>query len=348
MHRDLTPYLVRGLGVMTLVAIAALWVMVRPISAPMPTLTPTLTPTPTPTPTLTPIPTWTLTPEPILAHNDPTPTPTFIPTTVPTPDTAGTEVVIVATAMAATAASAPLIGRVEPHTYFSQVSGTEESYTIYIPPGYDESNRRYPVLYLLHGWPPEAADWEALGAIQTADVGIANGTLPPFIIVIPRGSEALYVNTSGGDRSFEGQVIKDLVPHIDATYRTWPAWEGRAIGGISRGGVWALEIAFRNPGLFSVVGAHSPALSMNLAPPAYDPFNLLETPGVTSLRIYLDTGDADWTYPSTRSLHETLDGRGIANQFVVHTGSHTRTMWSANLAEYLAFYTAGWVGFTGD
>jgi len=255
---------------------------------------------------------------------------------------AGTAAAIEAAAAAATLVNTPLAGRVEQHTYFSQVSGIEESYRVYLPPGYDESDRRYPALYLLHGWPPEAADWDSLGVTQIADAGIVNGTLPPFIIVIPRGSEALYVNTSGGDRSFEGQVLKDLVPHIDATYRTWPAWEGRAIGGISRGGVWSLEIAFRNPGFFSVVGAHSPALSMNLAPPVYDPFNLLDTPGVTSLRIYLDTGDADWTQPSTHSLHETLDGRGIAHQFVIHTGSHSRSLWSANLAEYLAFYTAGW------
>lgn len=341
MQRVLILWLTRCLGIVALVALVALWIMVKPISAPASTPTPTLTspPSPTPTPTLAPIPTWTFTPPPTAGA---TPTLTPIPTEAPTPDAAQTAAAIEAAAAAATMASTPLAGRMEQHTYFSQVSGAEESYRIYLPPGYDESDRRYPALYLLHGWPAEAADWDNLGVAQVADVGIVNGTLPPFIIVLPRGSEALYVNTSGGDRSFEGQVLKDLVPHIDATYRTWPAREGRAIGGISRGGVWSLEIAFRNPGFFSVVGAHSPALSMNLAPPAYDPFNLLDTPGITSLRIYLDTGDADWTQPSTRSLHEALDGRGIANQFVVHSGSHSRGLWSANLAEYVLFYTAGW------
>lgn len=345
MQRGLTSWFARGLGVVAMATIVALWMMVKPISAPMPTLIPTFPPPPSPTatPTFAPIPTWTFTPDPAFTPGDsPTPTLTPAPTATATPDLAGTEAAIAAAAIAATIANTPLTGRVESHTYFSQVSSAEEAYRIYLPPGYDEGDRRYPVLYLLHGWPYEAADWENLGAVQAADAGIANGTLPPFIIVIPRGSEALYVNTSGGDYSFEGQVLKDLVPHIDATYRTWPAWEGRAIGGISRGGVWSLEIAFRNPSVFSAVGAHSPALSMNLAPPVYDPFNLLETPGVTALRIYLDTGDADWTQPSTYSLHETLDRRGIANQFTVHTGGHDRNLWLANLTEYLAFYTAGW------
>jgi enterochelin esterase-like enzyme len=346
MQRDLTSWLARGLVVSGLVAIVALWVLVKPISAPAPTATPTpnLTPSPTPFPTFIPIPTWTSTPAPA-----PTPlanatlTPTFVPTIPP-----GADAIPPLEADATMTDAVALAGRIEQHTYPSQVSGSEESYRIYLPPGYDQDDRRYPVLYLLHGWPYEAADWENLGAARVADAGIVNGTLPPFIIVIPRGSEALYVNTSGGDYSFEGQLLKDLIPHVDATYRTWPAWEARAIGGISRGGVWALEIAFRNPSLFSVVGAHSPALSMNLAPPVYDPFNLLETPAVASLRIYLDSGDVDWTGPSTRSLHERLDGHGIANQFVVHSGGHDRAMWSANMAEYIAFYTAGWIEFGGD
>ena len=344
MQRSLTSWLARGLVVSGLVAIAALWVLVQPISAPSPTPTPdpTSTPLPTPFPTFIPIPTWTSTPAPALTDL-PAVISTVTPMSVPATGAIATLEPSVATMGAVT-----LAGRIEQHTYPSQVSGTTESYRIYLPPGYDQSDRRYPVLYLLHGWPYEAADWENLGAAQVADVGIVNGTLLPFIIVIPRGSEALYVNTSGGDYSFEGQLVRDLTPHIDATYRTWPAWEERAIGGISRGGVWALEIAFRNPGLFSVVGAHSPALSMNLAPPVYDPFNLLGNPGVTSLRIYLDAGDADWTGPSTRSLHETLDGRGITNQFTVHTGGHDRAMWSANIAEYIAFYTAGWIDSAGE
>jgi len=235
-------------------------------------------------------------------------------------------------------------GRVEQRTYFSQTAGDEQPYRIYLPPCYDQTDRRYPVLYLLHGWPYDEAHWDSLGADEAADAGIEDGTLPPFIFALPGGSERLYIYTSGGDTSFEGQIVKDLIPHMDATYRTWAEREGRAIGGMSRGGVWALAIGFQHTDLFATVGAHSPALSVNLAPPPYDPFHLLEEPGVETLRIYLDTGDSDWTWKSTQALHETLDARGIAHEFVMHPGRHENKLWAENVAEYLAFYAAGWPG----
>jgi len=222
------------------------------------------------------------------------------------------------------------------------VSGVEEAYRIYLPPDYDQSERRYPVLYLLHGWPFDDGHWDNLGADEAADQAIVAGVLPPFIIVMPRASEALYIRTSGGDYSFEAQVVNELLPHIDATYRTWPLRESRAIGGISRGGVWALEIAMMHPDLFAIVGAHSPALSVNMAPPPYDPFRLLANPGVVDLRIYLDAGDADWARAKTQALHDALDLQAIPNTFVVHPGRHDNALWASSIGEYLAFYAAQW------
>jgi len=231
---------------------------------------------------------------------------------------------------------------VEQHAYFSHTTGDEQPYRIYLPPCYDQTDRRYPVLYLLHGWPYDESHWDNLGADEAADAGIGAGTLPPFIIVLPGGTERLFINTCGGDGSFEGQIVNDLIPYVDGTYRTRTGREGRAIGGVSRGGVWALEIGFRHPDLFAAVGAHSPALSVNLAPPAYDPFYLLRGPGVAALRIYLDAGDADWAREGTQALHEALDEQGIAHEFIVHPGGHENGLWAANVTKYLAFYAAGW------
>lgn len=243
-----------------------------------------------------------------------------------------------------TSTEAELAGRVEEQIYFSPTSGKEEHYRIYLPPDYDQADQGYPVLYLFHGWPYEAAHWDGLGTEEVADFGIQSGTLPPFIIVQPKGSEGLYINTCGGTRSFEGQMINDLIPHIDTNYHTQARQEGRAIGGISRGGVWALEIAFRHPDVVAAVGAHSPALSVNMAPSVYDPFTLLKGPDVATLRIYLDAGDADWTQKSARSLHESLEGQEIPHEFIIHPGSHTSDLWAANMTEYLAFYTTEWTG----
>ncbi|MBN1657845.1 MAG: hypothetical protein JXA93_05560 [Anaerolineae bacterium] len=320
MRRGLGGWLLYGLIVVGLTAVGGLWVLARPLpETPPPTLTPTPTPTNTPTPTPT---------------STPTPTPTPTPTITPTPTPACTDTT----------------GRVEQHTYPSQTTGSEETYRIYLPPCYDyadqigagQSDQRYPVLYLLHGWPYDDAHWDSLGADEAADVGIQAHTLSPFIIVMPKGTETPYIGSSGGDHSFEGLIVNDLIPHIDAVYRTQVEREGRAIGGISRGGVWALEIGFLHPGLFAAVGAHSPALSVNLAPPPYDPFYLLTGPSVDMLRIYLDAGDADWAQEGTQALHEALEAQGIAHEFVAHPGRHANGLWEANMVEYIAFYAAAW------
>jgi enterochelin esterase-like enzyme len=343
MRKSPTGWLLRGLAVVAMTAIIALWVLVQPLpETPPPTLTPAAseaaqgpTSTPPPTPTLTPTPTA-------------TPIPTHTPTSTPTPgEIEGPTATISATTVVEAPVMLPdvqLAGRVEQHTYFSQVTGKEEPYRIYLPPDYDQTDeRRYPALYLLHGWPYDESHWDNLGADEVADTGIRAGTLPSFIMVMPGADpDGVYVTTAGGDNSFEGQVLHDLIPQVEAVHRVSTDRAGRAIGGISRGGVWALEIGFRHPDLFAAVGGHSPALKHNMAPTPYDPFHLLEQPGVAALRIYLDAGDTDWALEHTQALHEALDARGIASQFAVHSGGHTDNLWAANLAEYVAFYAAGW------
>jgi enterochelin esterase-like enzyme len=198
---------------------------------------------------------------------------------------------------------------------------------------------------LLHGHPFDEEHWVRLGVDEVADDGIRSDAYPPLIIVMPDGDSSeggIYVNTSGGERSIEGLVVDELMPHIDATYQTRTDREARAIGGISRGGVWSLEIAFRHPDLFGAVGAHSPALSVNYPHPLYDPYSLAAEPGVKELRIYLDAGDVDWARTGTRRLHETLEEEGVAHEYVLGEGSHVDEYWSKMLPAYLAFYTAPW------
>ncbi len=230
----------------------------------------------------------------------------------------------------------------ERQTYPSQLTGATEEYSIYFPPQYEQTDRRYPVLYLLHGWPYKDANWDKIGADEVADAMISDGALPPFIIVMPWATERLYVGTSGGANSFEAQLVLELIPHIDATYRTWATRDGRALGGVSRGGVWSLETGFFHPDTFTAVGAHSPALELNRAPPAYDPFYLLDRPGVEALRLYLDAGNGDWARKETQQLHEAMDAQGLAHIYVVHQGTHTNALWSASLGEYLSFYSFRW------
>jgi enterochelin esterase-like enzyme len=231
-------------------------------------------------------------------------------------------------------------------TFFSDQLKKDQRYRIYLPPCYNhktQRDKRYPVVYVFHGSHSDDAHWdEILGVGQVADAGIQGSTLPPMLIVMLACDPNLYLRTSGGDESLENLVVKEFIPFIDQTYRTDARRETRAIGGISRGGVWSLEIGFRHPDLFYAVGAHSAALNVNLAGPAYDPIYLAADPAVKSLRIYLDAGSTDYTRPGIERLVQALTRAGVMHTYAIYEGDHSDPYWKARLPEYLAFYVQGW------
>jgi enterochelin esterase-like enzyme len=318
---------------LALLSVAVVVACAKTVPTPTPASTPTFTtvpatPTDTPTlppatPTLTPSATSTLTPQPPSATPSPSATP-----------------------------ACETQGRIEVGTFFSAVIGREQPFRVYLPPCYGLSDVHYPVLYMLHGYPFDDSHWDEIGIDEAADAGIAAGVLPPFIIAMPSAdNEGTFTRTSGGANSFEAVLLDEFVPFIESTFRVIDRAEGRAIGGMSRGGVWSLEIAFRHPDRFAAVGGHSVALNVNLAPPDYDPFYLVNDPAIRSLRIYLDVGEDDWTLgqgqdgsarPGMQDLHEALTAAGVAHGYHVYPGAHNDDYWSEHVAEYLAFYTADW------
>ena len=285
----------------------------------------------------------------------PSPVPTILPTVTPLSVSPAMAAPIPLTAMPATttasiAAVAKLTtacvetqGALQEGFYKSQILERRQHYFIYLPPCYDSaSDTRYPVVYLLHGVPMDDHHWLDEGIVEMADKLIGTGELPPFLIVMPRGDSSIYTNSSGGDSSFEGVFVNDLIPFIDSTYRTLADAEHRSIGGISRGGVWALEIAFTHPDLFNSVGGHSPALSVNRAAPAYDPVDLAKSAPIDKLRIFLDAGDTDWTRYETLELSKVLNERHIPHTFTLGSGIHDYPYWASQVEAYLKFYGAPW------
>ncbi len=212
---------------------------------------------------------------------------------------------------------------------------------IHLPPC-RESGRRYPTLYLLHGYPYDETHWDQLGVDEALEEGIRGGRWPPFLVVLPGFPDALYVGTSGGPGSVEAVVLERLIPYIEARYPAESARWARAIGGISRGGVWALEIALRHPEAFASVGGHSPALDVNRAPPDYDPFVLARQVDLRGLRVYLDAGDADWARAGAQRLAGILERRGIPVRLEVHPGAHADALWAGAIEAYLDFYAEPW------
>lgn len=138
----------------------------------------------------------------------------------------------------------------------SKSLGRKSLYRVLLPVGYEHSARRYPVLYLLHGLFGDYTNWTSLTHLPAYAMSMN------FIIVTPDAANSWYVNsaTIPQDR-FEDFIIQDLVPEIDAKYRTIPAREGRAIAGLSMGGYGALKFALKNPHMFTFAGSLSGALN---------------------------------------------------------------------------------------
>jgi len=275
----------------------------------------------------------------------PTVTPIIPPTAVPTetPQPTATAAPAVAAAVNLDRSCPETKGQVMDGYFKSNIIGRRQHYFIYLPPCYDvNTDVRYPVAYLLHGIPMDERHWLDEGLVASADKLFGSGELPPFIMVMPHGDYSLYTDTSGGSKSFEGVLVNELIPAIDGRFRTLADAEHRAIGGISRGGVWALEIAFMHPELFDAVGGHSPALSVNRATAEYDPMVLAKTAAIDELRIFLDAGDRDWTRAEAQNLSKILTERYIPHTFTVGKGDHDYPYWATQVEAYLRFYGAPW------
>ena len=215
------------------------------------------------------------------------------------------------------------------------------AYRIYRPPCFGQDGRLYPTLYLLPGNIHSDAIWDELGIDEAADVAILADTIAPLLIVMPDGGP-IANNTSGGPNSYEALVLDELIPLVEATYCAWPDAGGRAIGGLSRGGYWALEIAFRHPDRFASVGAHSPALLDTKAGPDLNPQHTGLSNELGDLRVYFDIGRDDYLIANIQRLHEEMVAAGVTHTWALNDGRHENAYWSAHLADYLAWYTAPW------
>lgn len=304
----------------------------------------------------------TVAPAPIIANPTPAPAVPATPVTRPSPPpvedapaAAPTETADVATDPAdlpPTPAVTPTVppsptpcaepGRIEHGSLDSAVAGEPMRYRVYLPPCYGQDGRVYPTLYMFGGNVHDDGIWDALGLDEAAEAAIARGDIPPLLIVMPDNGWLANTTTSG-PRSYEGFVLDELIPHIEATYRAWPEADGRAVGGLSRGGYWSLMMAFRRPDLFRSVGAHSAALIDSHAGPAEDPVITGATNDLGDLRILIDIGQRDPYLIQARPLHDALTAAGVAHEWRVNEGTHEEAYWRANLDAYLAWYSNGWL-----
>ncbi|MCJ7824216.1 MAG: alpha/beta hydrolase-fold protein [Anaerolineales bacterium] len=232
-------------------------------------------------------------------------------------------------------------GRMERTSYLGWLTPDLVPVLVYLPPCYGDLNQRYPVLYLLHGKPQDEQHWQILGVEDVLDGAYWDDTLPPFLVVMPLQPEPLFSSTDGGPGSYEAEFINGLVPFVDRTYRTIAQGDSRGLAGVSRGGVWALEIGFRNTDVIQRVGALSPALNVNYARPEYDPFGLILQGDMPS-KIFFMSGDTDSAYAKTLELSEALRDADIKHKYVLESGNHESSTWRWIIPEMLYYLAADW------
>jgi enterochelin esterase-like enzyme len=212
-------------------------------------------------------------------------------------------------------------------------------YTVYLPPCYDvQLDRRYPVLYLIHGQNYNNDQWDRLGVDETADALIAAGEIPPFLIVLPRDRSWAQPNEDGF-----GQVVADqLIPAIDRQYRTLPDRADRAVGGLSRGAGWAVHLGLSRWELFGEIGGHSLPVFWNDT--AHIRGWLAAIPPDALPRIYLDIGEKDRPsiMASARWFEHLLSEKDIPHEWHLFPGYHEEAYWQAHVEDYLRWYAQGW------
>src|SRR5215471_9527915 len=156
----------------------------------------------------------------------------------------------------------PQGSRVQYKYFHSALIGRDLNYALYVPPSYDSSTRKYPVLYFLHGLNENEMRWSTRGgADQLLDKMIADKKIGEFIVAIPAvDPSSFYTNVRSGGAPWEDVVVKEFIPMVESTYRVNATRANRAISGISMGGYGSLKIAMKHPEMFSAVSAHSAAL----------------------------------------------------------------------------------------
>ena len=238
------------------------------------------------------------------------------------------------------------------------LGGRNQEAYVYLPPGYASSpTRRYPVLYLLHGFPGRP-----LAFMETVQMGVvedtltAQGVAQPVILVMPFGSTGTFTDEEWANGASAGNgwasfVARDLVHYVDAHFRTIRSAKARAIGGLSEGGFGAVNIALQNPREFSVVESWSGYMQPARLPaifgahlrllPRNDPMQLV----VQDRAVLRSVGTYFWFYSGSEdrlkrqnvAFAGVLQKLGLPHTFRLVYGGHNWALWRDNArAAYLA------------
>lgn len=246
-------------------------------------------------------------------------------------------------------------GTVSKVWYPSPTAGKDRRLTVYTPAGYEtDTERRYPVLYLLHGMGGDENAWTELGrASQILDNMIARGLAEPMIVVMPNGNisqqaapgetaEGLRQPTTNLPHTTDGvfeQSFPEITHFVDKAFRTIADRDHRAIAGLSMGGLHAMTISHEQPDDFGYIGLFSAAVRPIRETEAaiYGDLDAkLRRHAATSPRLYwIAIGTDDFLYDFNSDFRRRLGEAGMKFEYIESEGGHTWRNWRDYLTRFL-------------
>jgi enterochelin esterase-like enzyme len=225
-------------------------------------------------------------------------------------------------------------GKLEMMEYNSKTVGTKRRMQVYTPPGYTK-DKKYPVLYLLHGIGGDETEWQRFVAPNILlDNLIADGKAKPMIIVTPNG-RAQKNDRAEGDifaaapvfANFENDLLEDVIPAIETRYSTYANRQNRALAGLSMGGGQSLNFGLTHIDKFAWVGGFSSA--PNTKPPA----QLLPDPNAANQLklLWLSCGNKDGLISISQGVHTYLKENKVPHVWHVDSHGHDAPEWKQSL-----------------
>jgi len=242
-------------------------------------------------------------------------------------------------------------GVVHDHFYHSKIVGINSEYYVYTPPGFDaKSDKKYPVLYLLHGYSDDASAWTAMGKANVIlDNLIAQGKAKPMIVVMPLGYGTMDMITRGwavwrdpettqrNFRDYARVLYEEVMPRVKAEYPLSDKREEHAIAGLSMGGAETLLVGLNHTDDFAYIGAFS-------AGGLGEEHFAREFPAITAqtgaqiqakLRVFwVACGEQDGLYPANQKLIAWLKEQGMQPSPISTPGMHVWMVWRDNLSNF--------------
>ena len=223
--------------------------------------------------------------------------------------------------------------------YESKTVGTTRKMQVYTPPGYSKE-KKYPVLYLLHGIGGDETEWQRFATPNVLlDNLLADGKVVPMIVVMPNGraqkndrAQGNVYGAAAAFATFEQDLLKDVIPAIEARYSVQADREHRALAGLSMGGGQSLNFGLAHLDTFAWVGGFSAAPNTK---PAKE---LVPDPAVAKAKLkllWLSCGNKDGLIRISQGVHAYLKEKGVPHVWNVDSNGHDPTHWRNNLYHFV-------------